>query len=748
MAIKNVTLVGLVLFALTAPAQAQTDSSNIDLFKMSFEDLMNVRIVSASKHDEDLFSAPLSASVLTREEIQKAGCTSIMEAFRLMPGLIVREQTNGNFDIHLRGMNGVSLTGVLASASNVTTLVMIDNRPVYSYLHGGTFWEAIPVDINDVDRIEVVRGPASALYGPNAVSGVINIITNKLRKTGWHTVANAQYGTYNTAIANASVGYKFSKKSDFVVSGNFQNRDRSQSSYYETFRNHWIENPDSLLATSGFPETFTKEKFADRSLAMDKYGLNAFVNYAPFKKVNIHIAAGLQDSKVQNIYFEGHSTPLNTTASNSKYFDVKASVGNFSAEFTHSGGTYTSQVGGPGQRYDFHNIDAVAEYNFTFRKLSIRPGINYRKSTTDDSKYVTDLLGSGFFTGNGFDGQNVVLTNAAFLRADYRMLSDKLRLVAGIRIDEFNYPDEFYASYQFAATYSISQSNMLRFVYGRANQSPLVSNTYINYMPYRMPATIDNQVIPGHFIEVYVQGNTGLELVTSDMLELGYRSNLSKRLQLDVEVFVAENKKYAESVMSREYVEIKGPQDTVSVWPFRIINIPLKARQFGATVSLSYNTKKIQFRPFLTVQATRLYNFSHFLNTGDIAGFPGQPDPAFFNIYSGVGTSQKHTGTPDLYGGFVMNYQLTRKINVNVNAYYYSSHTFHTRVYTEFNDGVRGVDKISAKLLLNSSITYNPVPSVSVFATVKNILGENQREFYRSDALGRMLTIGASFKLN
>ena len=75
-------------------AQAQSPASEAELLEMSLEELMNVEVVSASKKSESLFDSPLSASVLTKEEIQKAGCTSIMEAFKLMPGLIVREQTN------------------------------------------------------------------------------------------------------------------------------------------------------------------------------------------------------------------------------------------------------------------------------------------------------------------------------------------------------------------------------------------------------------------------------------------------------------------------------------------------------------------------------------------------------------------------------------------------------------------------------------------------------------------------------
>src|SRR5450432_3514040 len=174
-------------------AFCQRDTTRLD--DLSLKDLLNVKIVSVSKTPELLFDAPLSASVVTKEEIQRTGCTSIMEALRLVPGMIVREQSNGNYDIHLRGMDNVPPNAPFDVTSNTTTLVMIDNRPIYSYLRGGTFWETLPIDLNDVEKIEVVRGPAAALYGPNAVNGVINIITRQPTKHGLYVVANSAQGT-------------------------------------------------------------------------------------------------------------------------------------------------------------------------------------------------------------------------------------------------------------------------------------------------------------------------------------------------------------------------------------------------------------------------------------------------------------------------------------------------------------------------------------------------------------------------
>ncbi len=126
----------------------------------------------------------MSADVITRDMIQKSGARTIPEALRLLPGMIVREQSSGNFDVHIRGLDNIPPGSMMHDFPSTTMLVMIDYRVVYNYIMGGTFWETLPIDIVDVERIELVRGPTAALYGPNAVTGVINIITRKPTANG------------------------------------------------------------------------------------------------------------------------------------------------------------------------------------------------------------------------------------------------------------------------------------------------------------------------------------------------------------------------------------------------------------------------------------------------------------------------------------------------------------------------------------------------------------------------------------
>jgi len=318
---------------------------------MSLKELLNVKIVSVSKSAESLFDAPLSASVVTKEDILKSGATSIMEALRLVPGFIVREQSNGNYDIHLRGMDNVPPYASFSLTSNTTTLVMIDDHPIYSYLHGGTFWETLPIGMNDVERIEVVRGPAAALYGPNAVNGVINIITKNLDKRGWYATVNNRQGSDHTYLNNASIGYKFNKIS-IIASGNYQHRHRSQTGYYEYYRNQWVDHPDYMIKMTADTVHDLQARYPDHNTSMEKLAGNVFVNYRLSAKDKLSLSTGIQHSIAQRVSVENGFTPLSFVQSDTRYADLRGNIKDFSVQLSHTSGTQTVEFT-PGNKYDF-----------------------------------------------------------------------------------------------------------------------------------------------------------------------------------------------------------------------------------------------------------------------------------------------------------------------------------------------------------------------------------------------------------
>lgn len=151
-----------------------------DLLSLSLEDLLNVQITSVSRKAQRLTDSAAAAFVLTNEDIRRSGATSVPEALRMVPGLDVARLGSNRWAVSSRGFNGRFANKLL---------VLVDGRSIYSKLFSGVFWEAEDVMLEDIDRIEVIRGPGAALWGANAVNGVINIITRKARATQGSLIA-------------------------------------------------------------------------------------------------------------------------------------------------------------------------------------------------------------------------------------------------------------------------------------------------------------------------------------------------------------------------------------------------------------------------------------------------------------------------------------------------------------------------------------------------------------------------------
>ncbi len=176
-ACRFAALLLLIVLAGTGVASAQQKANQkpvVDLTDLSLDELMNVEVTSVSKHEQKLFEAPAAVHVITQEDIRRSGATCIPELLRMVPGLHVAKINANKWAIGSRGFSG--------EFSN-KLLVLIDGRAVYTPLFAGVFWDVQDLMLEDIERIEVIRGPGASLWGSNAVNGVINIITKKARDT-------------------------------------------------------------------------------------------------------------------------------------------------------------------------------------------------------------------------------------------------------------------------------------------------------------------------------------------------------------------------------------------------------------------------------------------------------------------------------------------------------------------------------------------------------------------------------------
>jgi iron complex outermembrane receptor protein len=159
----------LAFLSLPAPSEQPTD-----ITQNSIEDLMKIKISSVSKREEQVLDTPAAVYVVTREELRATGARNIPDALRLVPGMDVNQINASTFDVGIRGFD--------ERFSN-KMLVMIDGRSLYSPIFGGIYWDSISLVMDDIDRIEVIRGPGGSLWGTNAVNGTVNIITRSSKGT-------------------------------------------------------------------------------------------------------------------------------------------------------------------------------------------------------------------------------------------------------------------------------------------------------------------------------------------------------------------------------------------------------------------------------------------------------------------------------------------------------------------------------------------------------------------------------------
>lgn len=156
------------------PPLASTKTASGDLAQMSIEDLMNLEVTSGAKKEEPLQHTAAAIFVITSEDIRRSGAVNLPDVLRMVPGLEVAQTSGNTWFVTSRGFNN--------SFAN-KMLVLVDGRTVYSPVFSGVFWDAQDTLLADVEWIEVIRGPGAALWGTNAVNGIINIITKTAAKT-------------------------------------------------------------------------------------------------------------------------------------------------------------------------------------------------------------------------------------------------------------------------------------------------------------------------------------------------------------------------------------------------------------------------------------------------------------------------------------------------------------------------------------------------------------------------------------
>src|ERR1700733_12625109 len=201
-----------LLASLALPAWPQLKLT--DLTEKSIEDLMNIKVTSVSKTEQTLSRAASAVFVITPDAIRRSGATNIPDLLRMVPGLDVARINANTWAVSARGFN-VHFSNEL--------LVLLDGRSVYTPTFGGVFWDVLDLPLNNVERIEVIRGPGGTVWGANAVNGVINIISRKASETQG-TLLVAGDGNLEQGFGTAQFGGRAGKSTDYRVYAKYLNQ--------------------------------------------------------------------------------------------------------------------------------------------------------------------------------------------------------------------------------------------------------------------------------------------------------------------------------------------------------------------------------------------------------------------------------------------------------------------------------------------------------------------------------------------
>ncbi len=479
-------ILGLMCFSPFALADEEVDQTQ-DLTTISFEELMDMEITSVSKKEEKLFTTPASVFVISNEDINRSGHQSIPEVLRIVPGLHVAKIDSNKWAITSRGFNSMYADKLL---------VLVDGRSVYTPLYSGVYWDVQDLMLDDVDRIEVVRGPGGTLWGANAVNGIINIVTKNAKDTQ-NNLLTAGTGTEESAFSSLRHGGKL-----------------GESAYYRVYAKYF--NHDEAVYANGD---------------------NANDRYDAFREgFRIDWESSEQDHiTLQGDYYDGHSAQrTNMTSSTAtyeandnatvrgwnmltrwtrRYLDNSDISFQFYYDQTERDSISLSELR---DTYDIdfqHHIQLAKAHNLVW-------GLGYRH-TGDDTK------GSYTITFNPSSFKEEVFTG--FVQDEITLVDDLLKFTVGTKVEKNHYTD-YELQPNVRLLWTPDENNTLWASWTRAVTTPSRSYTHMTNKYVTIASSTSMQF----------SGNSELKSQEVISYELGYRVKPNTSLSFDLSVFYNE----------------------------------------------------------------------------------------------------------------------------------------------------------------------------------------------------------------
>lgn len=520
------------------------DLTNVDLSSLLNFDL---EVTSPSKKAQQYSKVTSAIYVLTGEEIVRSGATNVAEALRLVPGLQVARTNANRWAISARGFNRDFADKLL---------VLVDGQSVFISGFNGVQWDLQEVALEDVDRIEVIRGPGAAIWGYNAVNGVINIITCKSQDTqGW--ILGAGGGNEHQLIDNVRYGGKLSPNTNFRI---FNRTTREEDSKLKSGQNAedgaWITNTGIRVDSEP-----TKED----KLVFKAEGFYSEKDY-PVSVPSLDPPYNDTDSFSGEKASHGFHSVVNWKHELEKDSNLNLQLDH---SFEHEGGEVFAQDRNTFHLESSHRLKVADSHEVQY-------GAEYQ--------YYSDDIEGNF--ADSFDpSERTTHVFTAMVQDEITLIQDKLNLVVGSKLGDNSYTDfEYMPNIRIGYYPSDKQT-----VWAAASKALALPSRVQNDVI--IPVAAIPGIAPGITGLAVLNGNRGLQPEQLYAYEAGYRAELRENLSFDLAVFYHDYDNLFNGEPEQPYFgAIDGQSRPTLIVPLRFQN-SLEAESYGVEVSAEWQAE-------------------------------------------------------------------------------------------------------------------------------------------------------------
>lgn len=519
-----------------------TPPASGDLLQLSLEELGRIHVTTVSRKEESLSLAAAAIHVITQEEIRRSGVTSLPEALRMAPGLDVARANARQWAISARGFNSVFADKLL---------VLMDGRTIYTPMFSGVFWEETDTLLDDVERIEVIRGPGATLWGANAVNGVINIITKNARDTQGLLI-NGGGGMEEHGFGAVRYGGPIGSNAFYRVYSKYSNHDEFTLSEGPGAADHW------WMAQEGFRVDWTAAEMNRLTLQGDYYygDLGGIIRRHSFSPPGMF----------------------------SESFRGKAEGANLLGRWTHefSADSETSvqtsydrtdrRFGVGGEIRDTFDLDAQHRFSMGERH-EIVWGAGYRYSVDD----LTE--GPDFMSRDPSVGLQLA---SAFVQDEWALVPESLHLTFGTKIEHNDFTG-FEVQPSGRIAWMPGPRHTIWGAVSRAVRTP--ARTQRDFMFYAEPPA----TLPPFPLPVLIPGTGNPDFDSEEVLayEIGYRVKPQARLSLDLTAFYNDYDRLYNVVTFQPELQFSPASEPYLLLPVSIDN-NLFGETYGAEISATW----------------------------------------------------------------------------------------------------------------------------------------------------------------